>query len=71
VYRLRVREVLQEKGRTQTWLARKSGVQVTLIRRMLREPETYTPAYPTLAAIAKALKVSMDELIEEIPDEDD
>ncbi|WP_052887923.1 helix-turn-helix domain-containing protein [Thermogemmatispora carboxidivorans] len=71
MYRLRVREVLQEKGRTQSWLARKSGVQDQLISKMLKEPDSYRPSYTTLAQVAKALRVPMEALFEELPDPED
>ncbi len=71
MYRLRMREVLQEKGRSQSWLARESGVQDQLISKLIKELDIYKPTYPTLAAVAKALRVPIEVLFEELPDPDD
>ncbi|WP_322480976.1 helix-turn-helix transcriptional regulator [Thermogemmatispora sp.] len=70
MYRLRVKEVLEAKGKSQTWLAKRAGVQQGLIRRMIKEPDTYKPSYAILAQVAQALRVPMEELIEQLPDPD-
>ncbi|WP_081838937.1 helix-turn-helix domain-containing protein [Thermogemmatispora carboxidivorans] len=67
MYRLRVKEVLKEKGVTQTWLARHTKLTETMVRRLVRDP-SYLPSIATMAQVAKALQVSIDDLIEEIPD---
>ncbi|RAQ95979.1 helix-turn-helix domain-containing protein [Thermogemmatispora tikiterensis] len=71
MYRLRVKEVLEQKGRTQSWLVRRSGVHDQLISKMLKEPDSYRPSYTTLAQVAKALHVPMEALFEEVPDPED
>lgn len=67
MYRLRVKEVLKERGVTQSWLARNTKVNESMIRRMVHDPN-YMPSAATLAQVAKALHVPMEELLEEIPD---
>nr|BBH94047.1 hypothetical protein KTA_22460 [Thermogemmatispora argillosa] len=68
MYRLRVKEVLEAKGKSQTWLAKQARVQQGLIRRMIREPEKYKPSYAILAQVAEALRVPIEDLIEQVPD---
>ncbi|GER84707.1 MAG: helix-turn-helix transcriptional regulator [Thermogemmatispora sp.] len=70
MYRLRVKEHLEALGKSQQWLALQARVPESLIRRMVKDP-TYAPTYITLAKVAKALRVSVDALIEELPDEDE
>ncbi|MBX5450918.1 helix-turn-helix domain-containing protein [Thermogemmatispora sp.] len=67
MYRLRVKEVLHEKGVTQTWLARHTTLTEAMVRRLVRDP-SYLPSIATMAKVAKALQVHIDDLIEEIPD---
>ncbi|WP_376794026.1 helix-turn-helix domain-containing protein [Thermogemmatispora sp.] len=67
MYRLRVKEVLREKGVTQTWLARHTTLTEAMVRRLVRDP-SYLPSIATMAKVAKALQVHIDDLIEEIPD---
>ncbi|RAQ97669.1 helix-turn-helix domain-containing protein [Thermogemmatispora tikiterensis] len=67
MYRLRVKEVLQQKGVTQTWLARHTALTEAMVRRLVRDP-SYLPSIATMAQVAKALQVHIDDLIEEIPD---
>nr|BBH94045.1 hypothetical protein KTA_22440 [Thermogemmatispora argillosa] len=69
--RLKVKEILEEQGKTQSWLARKSQVPDALVRRMIREPTSYHPTLPTLVSIAKALRVRIEDLYEELPDDED
>ncbi|WP_376797118.1 helix-turn-helix domain-containing protein [Thermogemmatispora sp.] len=71
MYRLRVKEVLEQRQKTQSWLSRRSGVPQNLIRRMLKEPDTYKPSYAILAQVAEALRVPIDDLIEKLPDPDE
>ncbi len=66
----KIREVAEAKDINQMELARMSGVGYTTIRRIFDEP-TYTPNFPTLERIAKALDVSTLELVEEVSDEED
>jgi transcriptional regulator with XRE-family HTH domain len=68
MYRLRLKEVLRDKGISQGRLSRGANVPPNLISRMINDP-TYQPAYTTLKKVADFLKVSVDDLIEEIPDD--
>ena len=66
--RLRVKEVAQEKGLSQGRLSRLSDVDDNTIKRIYRNP-TANVNTDTLNKLAKALGVSVHELIEEVPDE--
>lgn len=67
MYRLRVKEIMRAKGVTQGKLSRGADVPQNLISRMINDP-TYQPAYTTLKKVADFLGVTIDELIEEVPD---
>lgn len=66
--RLRVKEIAQEKGLSQGRLSRLSDVDDNTIKRIYRNP-TANVNTDTLNKLAKALGVSVHELIEEVPDE--
>lgn len=67
--RLKVREIAEAKGYNQSTLARDSQVGFSTIKRLWRDPYRET-ATSTLEKIAKALHVSIHDLIEELPDEE-
>ena len=67
--RNKIKETAEAQGLNQTDLSRLANVGYTTIRRAFDEPE-YTPNFPTLERIAKALNVSPLELVEEIPDKE-
>jgi DNA-binding XRE family transcriptional regulator len=60
-YRLRLKEILQEKGISQGKLSRGADVALNTVRNMINEPN-YTPNVNTLRKIADYLGVTMDEL---------
>jgi DNA-binding XRE family transcriptional regulator len=60
-YRLRLREMLKEKGISQGKLSRGADVALNTVRNMINEPN-YTPNVNTLRKIADYLGVTMDEL---------
>lgn len=64
MYRLRVKEVLKEKGVSQGKLSRGADIPPNLVSRMVNDP-SYEPSYTTLKKAADFLKVSVDELIED------
>lgn len=66
--RLRIKEIAQEKGLSQGRLSRLSDVDDNTIKRIYRNP-TANVNTDTLNKLARALGVSVHELIEEIPDE--
>jgi transcriptional regulator with XRE-family HTH domain len=66
--RLRVKEILQQKGMSMGKLSRASDVSFNTIRRVCNDP-SYSPTLNTLVSIAKALNVSVSDLYEEIPDD--
>lgn len=60
-YRLRVKEVLQEKGISQGLLSRGANIPIGMVRRMVRDP-SYNPSGETLAKAARFLGVWVDDL---------
>jgi DNA-binding Xre family transcriptional regulator len=67
MYRLKVKEVLQQKGVSPTWVARHTQLTEAMVRRMVKDPN-YLPSVATMAQVAKVLHVHIEDLIEEIPD---
>lgn len=57
----RIREVLDEKGKSNNWLAEKLGVDPVTISRYVNNHRQ--PSMETLQAIAKALGVKLKDLI--------
>jgi DNA-binding Xre family transcriptional regulator len=66
--RLRLKEIAQEKGISQGKLSRLSDVDDNTIKRIYRNP-TANVNTDTLNKLARALGVSVHDLIEEVPDE--
>jgi DNA-binding Xre family transcriptional regulator len=66
--RLRVKEIAQAKGISQGKLSRMSDIDDNTVKRIYRNP-TANVNTDTLNKLARALGVSVHELIEEIPDE--
>ena len=64
---IRLKEIAQEKGFSQGKLSRASDVDDNTIKRIYRNP-TVTVTTETLSKLAKALGVSVHELIVEVPD---
>ncbi len=65
--RLRLKEIAQQKGISQGRLSRMSDVDDNTIKRIYRNP-TANVNTDTLNKLARALEVSVHELIEEISD---
>ncbi len=63
--RLKVNEVMQEKGMSMGKLSRLSDVALITISRMCNQPTSYSPTLATLERVAKALGVPVSELYEE------
>ena len=66
--RLHIKEIAQAKGISQGKLSRMSDVDENTIKRMYRNP-TANVNTDTLNKLARALGVSIHDLIEEVPDE--
>ena len=66
--RIRLKEVLQEKGLSMSMLSHKSQVSFSTISRIINDKK-YSPTLNTLERIAKALNVDISDLYEQIPDE--
>jgi transcriptional regulator with XRE-family HTH domain len=63
--RLRVREILRERGISQGRLSREANVPINLVRRLVNDKH-YMPSSLTLWKVARYLKVPMEELLEEV-----
>ena len=64
--RLRVKELAEQRGITQSKLMRMADLNMKTVQGLYREPYRINVAYLTLEKIAKALDVSIDELFEEV-----
>jgi len=66
--RLRIKELAERKGITQSKLMRMADLNMKTVQGLYREPYRITVAYLTLEKIAKALEVTIDDLFEEVED---
>ena len=64
--RLRVKELAEERGFTQSKLMRMADLNMKTVQGLYREPYRINVAYLTLEKVAKALNVSINELFEEV-----
>lgn len=67
--RLRVKEVAKQKGFTMGRLRREAHISHNTLRTIYKDPYRRVNT-ATLDKIARALNVSTNELIEDVPDED-
>ena len=65
--RLKVKEVANEKGLSMTRLSQRAEVAYNTVKRIYRDPYG-TVTYQTLLKLAKALGVTVADLVEEVPD---
>jgi DNA-binding Xre family transcriptional regulator len=68
--RLKVKQVAKEKGMSMGKLSRVSDVAYNTIKRIYDDPD-YSPTVNTLVKIATTLGVSIADLVEVVPDEDE
>ncbi|HEY1348863.1 MAG TPA: helix-turn-helix transcriptional regulator [Ktedonobacteraceae bacterium] len=61
MFRLRVKEILQEKGISQNALSIGAGIAINMVRKLVHDPR-YDPASSTLFKVARFLRVNMSEL---------
>ncbi|HEU0003082.1 MAG TPA: helix-turn-helix transcriptional regulator [Ktedonobacteraceae bacterium] len=66
--RLRIKELAEERGISQSKLSRMSDVHITTIRRLYSNPFGGVNIL-TLEKIAQALGVEISDLTEKVPDE--
>ena len=66
--RLRVKELAEKRGITQSKLMRIADLNMKTVQGLYREPYRINVAYLTLEKVAKALDVSIGELFEEVED---
>jgi transcriptional regulator with XRE-family HTH domain len=67
MFRLKVKEVAQEKNISQRQLFLRSSVDIKIIRNIFRDPHTVV-TIETLTRLAKVLGVDVSKLIESVPD---
>jgi predicted transcriptional regulator len=60
-FRLRIDEVLKEKGLTMGKLSRGADIPLSTVRRMVKDP-AYQPRLETLAKAARYFGISVDDL---------
>lgn len=65
--RLRVKELAEEKGFNQSSLSRAADIHFSTVKRIFQDPYKEVTT-TTLYKIAKALKISICDLLEELPD---
>jgi len=61
VLRLRVKELLEERGISQAKLSRAADIPTTTVRRLVHDPN-YIPTILTLHKVARYLGVTVDDL---------
>ena len=66
MYRLKVKEVAQQKQMSQRQLFFRSHVDLKIIQRIYREPSKTVVTIETLDKLAMALDVDISELVESI-----
>jgi DNA-binding Xre family transcriptional regulator len=66
--RLKIAEVAKEKGYSMNSLSRATDISFNTIKRLWKNPETGVTV-ETLAKIAKVLGVSINDLVEDVPEE--
>ncbi len=65
--RLKVKEIAEAHGYNQSTLARKADIDFKTVKRLFRDP--YGDVFiSTLFKISRVLQVTIDELLEEVPD---
>ncbi|MGH2494366.1 MAG: helix-turn-helix domain-containing protein [Ktedonobacteraceae bacterium] len=65
--RIRLKEVLQEKGMSMSMLSHESRISFSTISRIIND-KNYSPTLNTLERLAKALDVEISDLYERTPD---
>jgi transcriptional regulator with XRE-family HTH domain len=68
MFRLKVKEVAESTGTSQRQLFLRSGVDITTIRKIFRDPQTVVTV-ETLTRLAEVLDVDVSTLIESVPDQ--
>ena len=63
MYRLNIRKLLDEKGKSQYWLSKQTGISQNNILKICNG-ETSTIRFDTIEKICKALECSINDLFE-------
>jgi transcriptional regulator with XRE-family HTH domain len=66
--RLKVKELAESQGFNQSTLARKADIDFNTVKRLFRNPYRDV-SVSTLYRLSRALRVSLDGLVEEEPDD--
>lgn len=61
--RFRVKELARERGMTSEELSLKSGVKISTVRNLWQN-RTSDPSFSTMDALARALEVQIEDLVE-------
>lgn len=67
--RLKVKELAEQKGLTQSKLMRMADLNMKTVQGLYREPYRIRVAYLTLEKVTKVLDVRIEDLFEEVEDE--
>ena len=62
MHRLRVKEVMEEKGVSMGALSRGANVPINTVRKMVRNIPGYSPTMETLLSVADFLGVTLNDL---------
>ena len=65
MYRLRVKEILKEKGISMGMLSRGANLHMNTVRLLVRDGD-YDPNMSTLLKVARYLGVTLNDLYEEV-----
>ncbi|HVB59911.1 MAG TPA: helix-turn-helix transcriptional regulator [Ktedonobacteraceae bacterium] len=68
-YKLKVKEVADAKKMTMGRLSRRADLDKATTSRLYNEPSTYNPSLLTLLRVARALKVTLNDLVDVLPDD--
>ena len=69
--RLRIKELAEQKGFTQSKLMRVADLNMKTVQGLFREPYRLGVSYLTLEKVAKALGVTIEGLFEEVEGADE
>lgn len=70
MYRLRVKQVMEEKGVSMGKLSRGADIPINTVRKLVRNTPNYSPTMDTLLRVADYLEVTLNDLYEHIADDE-
>ncbi len=66
MHKLRVKEVMEEKGVSMGGLSRGANIPINTVRKLVRNTPGYSPNMDTLLRVARFLEVTLNDLYEEV-----